>query len=311
MTVYPDYYPKFCCIADKCKHNCCIGWEIDIDEDTLFDYYTADNELYDDFRANINAESDPPCFRLGEGGRCSFLDERNLCRIIKVMGKDALCEICSEHPRFRNFFDTRTEIGLGLCCEEAARLILTSEEPFTLVVSDDGGSCKPNKDEVQFFECRDRMIDICNDSRQPVSVKMRAMSFFSSVALDCTYDELSGAYRSLERLDPLWDKMLDMLIDAEGHEELIPENEVWNHRFRQLLTYFIYRHFHVGRDLNDYSKGTNFAILAVRVIKGLCIAQTIHNGSCSEADFLEFCRMYSAEIEYCDENVQTLLRKLC
>ena len=34
----PDYYNKFTCIADKCPDNCCRGWEIDIDEDTL-DYY--------------------------------------------------------------------------------------------------------------------------------------------------------------------------------------------------------------------------------------------------------------------------------
>ena len=32
MLVYPDYYPEFRCSASACKHNCCIGWEIDIDE---------------------------------------------------------------------------------------------------------------------------------------------------------------------------------------------------------------------------------------------------------------------------------------
>ena len=37
-TVAPDYYPNFKCIASECRHNCCIGWEIDIDEDT-FEYY--------------------------------------------------------------------------------------------------------------------------------------------------------------------------------------------------------------------------------------------------------------------------------
>ena len=34
----PSYYKNFRCIADKCPDNCCRGWEIDIDEDTL-DYY--------------------------------------------------------------------------------------------------------------------------------------------------------------------------------------------------------------------------------------------------------------------------------
>ena len=43
MDVYPNYYDKFKCIANRCKHSCCIGWEIDIDEDTM--------ELADKIRA--------------------------------------------------------------------------------------------------------------------------------------------------------------------------------------------------------------------------------------------------------------------
>ena len=32
MKLYaPKYYKNFKCIADKCDHSCCIGWEIDID----------------------------------------------------------------------------------------------------------------------------------------------------------------------------------------------------------------------------------------------------------------------------------------
>ena len=34
----PSYYKTFQCIADKCEHSCCIGWEIDIDEDS-YEYY--------------------------------------------------------------------------------------------------------------------------------------------------------------------------------------------------------------------------------------------------------------------------------
>jgi lysine-N-methylase len=31
----PKYYLDFACIADRCKHSCCIGWEIDVDADTM------------------------------------------------------------------------------------------------------------------------------------------------------------------------------------------------------------------------------------------------------------------------------------
>ena len=32
--VFPQYYPRFRCRAAACRHTCCRGWEIDIDEET-------------------------------------------------------------------------------------------------------------------------------------------------------------------------------------------------------------------------------------------------------------------------------------
>ena len=29
----PEYYDRFRCIAGACKDSCCIGWEIDVDEE--------------------------------------------------------------------------------------------------------------------------------------------------------------------------------------------------------------------------------------------------------------------------------------
>ena len=31
----PDFYDRFRCRAAACRHSCCKGWEIDIDENTL------------------------------------------------------------------------------------------------------------------------------------------------------------------------------------------------------------------------------------------------------------------------------------
>ena len=47
MKLYaPAYYKNFKCIADKCEHSCCVGWEIDIDKETLDKYvHTGDNGL--------------------------------------------------------------------------------------------------------------------------------------------------------------------------------------------------------------------------------------------------------------------------
>ena len=38
MTIYPDFYDAFRCTADRCRHTCCRGWEIDIDAETAARY---------------------------------------------------------------------------------------------------------------------------------------------------------------------------------------------------------------------------------------------------------------------------------
>jgi lysine-N-methylase len=123
----PRYYRAFSCIADRCRHSCCIGWEIDVDEQML-ELYRSLSVGYGKTVAESIDEEDVPHFRLVAGDRCPHLDEQGLCRIIKSMGKGYLCEICREHPRFYHDTPRGKEVGVGMACEEAARLILQSED---------------------------------------------------------------------------------------------------------------------------------------------------------------------------------------
>lgn len=127
LTV-PDYYDRFRCIASRCTDNCCIGWEIGIDPAALADYQSQPGAFGDRLRAAIQP-GDPPYFALTEAGRCPFLNSENLCDIYRQLGETHLCTICDQHPRFHNWFGAEKESGLGLSCEEAARLILFSAPP--------------------------------------------------------------------------------------------------------------------------------------------------------------------------------------
>ena len=127
MKLYaPKYYKRFHCIADKCEHSCCIGWEIDIDEDTL-QAYQAMKDGYGAVIAESVSMEETPHFKLCEGDRCPHLDERGLCKIILNLGEDYLCHICREHPRFYNFTGV-AEVGIGMSCPEAARIVLSSPD---------------------------------------------------------------------------------------------------------------------------------------------------------------------------------------
>ena len=130
----PAYYKKFKCIASDCSDNCCIGWEIDIDRISRARYERVSGSFGDRLREGMTESPDGSCsFCLSEGRRCVFLNKDNLCDIIIELGEDALCQICRDHPRYFEWFDDGTkEGGMGLCCEEAARIILTNEEPFSV-----------------------------------------------------------------------------------------------------------------------------------------------------------------------------------
>ena len=162
QNAYPDYYPLFRCIADRCRHNCCIGWEIDVDGDSLAAYDQIGGEMGEYLHKCIDRSGEMPHFILGEQERCPFLNGKNLCDLILYGGEGMLCQICTDHPRYRSFFSERTEIGVGLCCEEAARLILTRPEKTTLVVTGEG---ELDEEETALLTLRDHLFAIAARNR--------------------------------------------------------------------------------------------------------------------------------------------------
>lgn len=293
----PNYYPLFSCIADKCTHSCCIGWEIDIDPDTCDFYRSVEGELGRELAENIEYGEEPH-FRLGEGERCPFLDDRGLCRIISALGEGALCEICAEHPRFRNHFTDRTEIGLGLCCEAAAQLILERKEPMRLIVlEDDGEHCSEGSDDA-FFAVRDDIFALLQNRRMSAADRMDAAAVrFGALLPHRAPAAWARIYASLERLDSEWDKCLERLAEADVLPSALSDIEL-----EQLAVYFVYRHLSGSTFDGTFGERLGFCLLSVKIIDALC-ALCGRSGA-------DIARMYSSEIEYSDENIQALLEAL-
>ena len=152
-TVAPDYYNDFRCIAGRCRHTCCEGWEIDIDEESV-PRFLAEPEI-----ARHISSDGTVHIELLEGERCPFLREDGLCKMIINYGEDMLCGICRDHPRFRNYWSDRVELGLGLVCEEAGRLILSQKRPLKLIIlSDDGAGGEIPEDEEWLEAYRARLL---------------------------------------------------------------------------------------------------------------------------------------------------------
>ena len=304
--IVPDYYPKFRCIADRCRHSCCIGWEIDIDEDTLQIYDTPSVPLYDKFRKQID-RTGTPHFCLDADERCPFLTASGLCEIILTMGEENLCQICADHPRFRNFFSDRTETGLGLCCEAAAEIILFREEPTDwLILEDDGEEEIVTPEEEAFYRKRKQMYALLQDRTIPMGTRLRRVLALSETEFHKKpISEWVALYRTLEQLDSAWDELLQKL-SRENEPLTLPETETpWEIPLENLAVYFVFRHLADALDDDRFAERIGFCVLSVSLL------YTFWNRLQLSADELpETVRLYSSEIEYSEENMETLLSAL-
>lgn len=132
----PKYYKEFQCIGSACHDTCCAGWEIEIDEEALARYHAVTGKIGEKLSAMITETPEENYFQLQEGKRCPFLTNSNLCELILELGEESLCNICREHPRHYEWFGDYTELGLGVCCEEAGRLLFQNSEPLEFVLEE-------------------------------------------------------------------------------------------------------------------------------------------------------------------------------
>ena len=292
--IYPNYYDDFTCIADKCKHNCCIGWEIDIDDDTMDIYDSIGGEFGKKLQQGIDRKNQ--CFKLCKNERCAFLNEKGLCDIILNLGEGALCDICNDHPRYRNFYSDQTEVGLGMCCEEAGRIILTSDI-LPLIEEEDDEECDtPSADETELLNVKHELLAmLCNKcfTYKECEEKLLSMSCGNLPKLNA--NELTNILRNLERLDNSWDSSIDALANADAFSYLSDEYS------KRLASYFIFRYLN---NIDSIGEVISFCISAVKIIGTICNQSNISSSLC---DITEVCRAFSAEIEYSDENINILL----
>lgn len=299
----PDYYAQFHCIADRCRHSCCIGWEIDIDPETLKKYRTLPGETGCFLRRSIEENEDGAHFRLTEDERCPMLMENGLCLMICAHGEESLCQICADHPRFRNFFPDRTETGLGLCCEAAAALILKRQEPMRLICPEETEDAPADEEASAFLAFRSQLFAIAQNRALPFTQRLEQL--LAAVSIPLPERDFLPVYQSLEQLDETWGHLLSSL-PALRFSSLPACPDAFTLPMEQFIVYLLFRHLAAAQEDGDIPGRTAFCVLSACVLLSLCLAKP----GCTMDDFLEYARMYSSEIEYSQENMDALLDAL-
>lgn len=299
ITYVPMYYKKFKCIASKCRHNCCIGWEIDIDRETLERYKNVSGSIGKKLKNCIDESGETASFILGDGDRCPFLDGDNLCQLYRSLGEESLCQICTDHPRFYNEYSDRTELGLGLCCEEAARIIINEKESFNLVETESDG-LEPlfDEEELALSAKRDNLIKAVEAEQTERLINNMLDRFLDK---KITQGKIKYFLSTLEKLSDERDEMLEQLENESAFR--YTENELTEKAYKNILIYFLFRHFIHLSLLYGENEALFFCAFSVCVIS--CAAK----GDLTLTE--EFARLYSSEIEYSDENTENIIHAFC
>lgn len=295
----PGYYGRFKCIADKCRHSCCVGWAVCIDGGTRERYECLGGELGDSLRSALCDDGDGAYLKMREG-RCPMLDSSGLCRIISELGEGELSHICARHPRFISLLGKRCEVGLGISCEEAARIVLLDGGPFSLVRCD-GALLRwgeiPDVD-IPYGADISRETLALADSEGSLDGALCRLSEQYGARFDFHTDgEWLSLLYDLEYLDGEWHRLLARergeRIDFEYRERIL----------KNLLLYFIYRHTPEASGREDFTARLSFATLSAHI----CDILFDIAGVASADAALDICRAFSEEIEYSEDNLAELM----
>ncbi len=309
IKIMPDFYARFSCKAGDCSDNCCIGWEIDIDGETLEKYKSADDEIGGRLLKNISLEETPK-FILDENERCPFLNGGNLCDLIIEGGESFLCDICREHPRFYEWYGDYRDFGLGLCCEESCRLLFSSDKPLEFIKSADDNEEKNDIDKAtakRVFEIREKLFEKLN-GRDGVSLIGKIEDCCAYIeSLQKSYackktvgiNELEKTISEIIGLSEPFDKKWSEYAAGFSFELIEERSDINENDMLRLFSYIVFRHFVKAVYDNDYITHFKLCIL----LFDLFVLYIKTNKSFGKEEAVKYI---SKEFEYSDSNMELL-----
>lgn len=316
-NIYPSYFEKFRCIADKCPDSCCRGWDVVVDDETNEYYKIVGGEFGEKLKRLTEIDNDGDRIFVSQNERCPFWNDDELCDIYINLGEEHLCKTCREFPRITQDYTAFSEHLLSFACPEAARLMLATDSAYDDFTNYDSdfSDCGYSADLMRFLlNAREKLKGIFKDKSLPFSGRLNvAVQFFEKVqnaiddfdysadiAVDKGYTtdiinkkSSEDIFNAHKEFDIMTDEWREILCKASEHAgEQIPE--CFDDLFERTALYYIYRYFLTAVDSMDVMCTAKRIYCAYIVIGGALLTGEY------EVEKL-FC-LYSKEVEHSYEN---------
>lgn len=323
--IQPDYYKDFKCIAAACEDTCCAGWEVDVDEDKYQFYKTVGGTLGKRLKEVMQPKKkgEGCSFKLKENKRCPFLNDTNLCDIITELGEDAICETCTDYPRFIRDYGQTREIGLVPSCFTAAQLMVKKKKLSTIVSKqDDDLQIELNDIDAElFFDLKDlraKIFLILSDTKKTTEEKLVK-------ALDTAYEyekesgdsaDAGVLYRGqkdpvklffkpfadMETVNLKWFEYVDETheydIARRDHEKLYKKIPQLSRALEELCFYYFYRYILEAVYDSKILTAAKTAVVAFLCCRQICIMEYLRTGKLSANDIADIFHVYSRHVEH-------------
>lgn len=281
INIDAEIYSEFKCKADKCKHSCCKGWEIDIDEDTLLYYKSLDTELGNEIRQNIH-EGEDTFFKLTDDKKCPFLKDDGLCKIIEELGEDALCDICRLHPRFFVEINDYSLAGVGLSCEKASELLF-EKKSLNFIICD-------SQKTISFQELLKMLeIDISQDYLNLTNIIPQYLD-------EAKIKKILDIFCITEPIDSNWKN--EVLLIKRYYKEYLNNLDIKKYEF--IYQYILFRQLELTLN-HGIKKIIDYAVYSIIFI--MLYERLYH-------DDIEAVRRWSEQIEYNEDNIEIILNEV-
>lgn len=237
-------YDEFKCIADKCEFTCCLGWDINIDNNT-YDKWKSCKEG-DILLKNIKVKGKEYFINKETKDGCIFLNDKGLCNLVIEYGEEFLSETCHTFPRIKNEFENITEFSLNCACPEVVDL-LGGLKTYIAVIGEIGEECPRElkvrkvlldilKNEKYLVEEKTLMgFEMLNSLRKYENNTCKLISDLEKWQNETSLNKLSKDYRSIkldkeEALEELGNLFFDI---TENYKEV----SNLNHLIDPILSY--------------------------------------------------------------------------
>lgn len=296
--IYPTYYKKFKCIADKCPDSCCKDWDVVVDEESECFYNSVNTEFGEKIRSLTVTDNDGDRIFVSQNGKCPFWNKDMLCDIYINLGEEHLCETCKNFPRITQDYTDFVEHTLSLACPEGARLILEEENDY----SEFDNFIYNESDKLMDFLLKaraktskifkDRKLSFAQRLKEALRYNKDIQNSLDEISEPESVSDLSYIFELHNKLEIMSNEWKEILASASKNE---PDT---NHdvEFERLALYYIYRYY-----LNAID---SYNVLST--IKRIACAYIVLSRCELERDCTRLMQLYSKEVEHSYENSEML-----